>query len=118
MHPVVPVRFVRACKKGHVGDIDWIAFVHGTERGCIRDLWMEERGTSGDLDEIWIVCECGAERAMSQAARMDLRALGYVMGRDHGLALGRESPVSGKSLVDSKRQQCVFPAANVCHLHP
>jgi hypothetical protein len=25
---VVPIRFVRACRKGHVGDIDWRAFVH------------------------------------------------------------------------------------------
>ena len=77
---VVPVRFVRACKKGHVGDIDWRSFVHGTEKGCVRELWMEERGTSGDLDEIWIVCECLAERAMSQAARRELRALGSCNG--------------------------------------
>src|SRR5437867_12556074 len=27
-HAVVPVRFVRACRKGHVGDIHWFAFVH------------------------------------------------------------------------------------------
>ena len=27
---VVPVRFVRACKKGHIGDIDWRPFAHGT----------------------------------------------------------------------------------------
>ena len=27
-HPVVPVRFVRACRKGHIGDIDWYWFVH------------------------------------------------------------------------------------------
>src|ERR1700694_3254293 len=25
--PVVPVRFVRACKRGHIGDIDWYAFI-------------------------------------------------------------------------------------------
>src|SRR5688572_7708675 len=56
-HPVVPVRFVRACTNGHVGDIDWIAFVHGVGEGCPRDLWMEERGTSGDLDEVWVVCD-------------------------------------------------------------
>src|SRR5688572_27575041 len=27
---VVPVRFVQACQRGHVSDIDWRAFVHGT----------------------------------------------------------------------------------------
>jgi hypothetical protein len=79
---VVPVRFVRACKNGHVGDIDWKALVHGTgpSAACPRDLWMEERGTTGDLDEIWVVCDCGAQRAMSAAARMDSRALGSCSG--------------------------------------
>lgn len=79
-HPVVPVRFVRACKKGHVGDIDWKAFVHGSPKPCTRDLWLEERGTTGDLDEIWVICDCGAQRAMSQAARLALKALGSCDG--------------------------------------
>ena len=74
-HPVVPVRFVRACPRGHVGDIDWYAFVHGHATDCRRDLFMEERGTSGDLDAIWIRCACGKDRAMSAAARMELQAL-------------------------------------------
>ncbi|MFN5741079.1 MAG: hypothetical protein ACK5A1_05795, partial [Planctomyces sp.] len=26
---VVPVRFVRACRNGHIGDLDWYEFVHG-----------------------------------------------------------------------------------------
>jgi hypothetical protein len=80
VHPVVPIRFVRACKKGHVGDIDWKAFVHLGTSGCNRDLWLEERGTSGDLKQIWVVCECGAERAMSQAARLESRPLGHCEG--------------------------------------
>ena len=77
---VVSVRFVRACRKGHVGDIDWKPFVHGTRVACPRDLWMEERGTTGDLSEIWVTCDCGAERPMSQAARLDLGALGSCNG--------------------------------------
>ena len=28
---VVPVRFVRACRLGHIGDIDWYFFLHGNE---------------------------------------------------------------------------------------
>jgi len=87
-HPVVPVRFVRACTNGHVGDIDWIAFVHGAGNGCPRDLWMEERGTSGDLDEVWVVCDCGKQRAMSQAARRKLRALGSCNGSRPWLGRG------------------------------
>jgi hypothetical protein len=27
--PVVPVRFVQACRNGHISDIDWYRFVHG-----------------------------------------------------------------------------------------
>ena len=85
---VVPVRFVRACKKGHIGDIDWRPFAHGTAPACPRDLWMEERGTTGDLDEIWVVCECGKDRPMAQAARMELRALGSCNGNRPWLGPG------------------------------
>ena len=28
---VVPIRFIRACKNGHMGDIDWRYFVHQGE---------------------------------------------------------------------------------------
>ena len=57
---VVPIRFVRACNHGHVGDIDWKAFVHEAKTDCMRQMWFEERGTSGDLDQVWVACECGA----------------------------------------------------------
>jgi hypothetical protein len=87
-YSVVPVRFVRACRKGHVGDIEWKAFVHGTNSPCPRDLWIEERGTTGDLDEIWITCDCGVDRPMSQAARMELRALGSCNGARPWLGAG------------------------------
>jgi hypothetical protein len=66
---VVPVRFVRACRSGHIGDLDWYEFVHGGATDCRRQIWIEERGTSGDLAEVWVRCECGkGERNMAQAA--------------------------------------------------
>lgn len=66
---VVPVRFVRACRNGHIGDLDWYEFVHGGATDCRRPIWIEERGTSGDLAEVWVRCECGrGERSMAQAA--------------------------------------------------
>ena len=78
---VVPVRFVRACRSGHIGDIDWYGFVHGGATECRRQLWIEERGTSGDLSEVWIRCDCGkAERSVFQAADMKIRALGQCDG--------------------------------------
>ncbi|MFH1112567.1 MAG: DUF1998 domain-containing protein [Pseudomonadota bacterium] len=77
---VVPVRFVRACRVGHIGDIDWYAFVHGAETPCRRRLWLDERGTSGDLTEVFVRCECGQERSMAQAAARQSRALGNCDG--------------------------------------
>lgn len=66
-HSVVPVRFVRACRKGHVGDIQWREFAHHGQNQCQQDLWLEERGTTGDLSDIWITCDCGAIRNLSEA---------------------------------------------------
>ena len=79
--PVVSVRFVRACRGGHVGDIDWYTFVHGGPTECRRQLWIDERGTSGDLSEVWIRCECGkAQRSVGDAAMMQTMALGNCDG--------------------------------------
>lgn len=68
---VTPIRFVRACRKGHIGDINWFTFVHGADDTCSRlgrQLQLDERGTSGDLGEIWIRCACGKERSMAAVA--------------------------------------------------
>jgi len=89
---VVPVRFVRACRKGHVGDIEWKVFVHKAKTDCVRQMWVEERGTSGDLDEVWITCECGETRTVSQAARMESRALGLCNGARPWLGAGSREP--------------------------
>ncbi len=77
---VVPIRFVRACRVGHIGDIDWYAFAHNGPTECRRRLWIVERGTSGDLSEVFVRCECRAERSMAQAARFAERALGNCDG--------------------------------------
>lgn len=109
-YSVVPVRFVRACERGHVGDIDWPSFVHGVGGECKRDLWMEERGTTGDLDSVWVVCECGAERVMSQAARMELRALGSCNGARPWLGAGtREACGQRNRLLIRSASNAYFP---------
>jgi Domain of unknown function (DUF1998) len=79
-HRVVPVRFVQACLRGHVSDIGWQLFVHGNEDKCRRALWMEERGTSGDLTDITIRCECGKSKALSAATKLNDVPLGYCNG--------------------------------------
>ena len=79
--PVVATRFVRACPRGHVDDIDWYRFVHGSDgASCRRQLWLDERGTSGDLTEQIVRCECGKSRRMHEAADRALAALGTCSG--------------------------------------
>ena len=77
--PVVPTRFVRACPRGHVDDLDWYGFVHGKEH-CRRDLWLVERGTSGDLSDLWVRCECGKQRSLYEAKQLENEPLGTCRG--------------------------------------
>jgi len=54
--PVVPVRFVQACPNGHVSDIDWSRLVH-EGAPCVGQLWLDERGTTGDLADLYVRCD-------------------------------------------------------------
>jgi hypothetical protein len=81
--PVVATRFVRACPRGHVDDVDWHWFVHGSGRECPRgrQLWLDQRGTTGDLAELVVRCECGnASRSMYEATQIELNPLGTCRG--------------------------------------
>ncbi|MCC6559675.1 MAG: DUF1998 domain-containing protein [Polyangiaceae bacterium] len=66
---VVPIRFVRACPNGHISDIDWRGFVHGGRTECARELFLDERGTSGDLADIIVRCACKASRSLVDATQ-------------------------------------------------
>ena len=77
---MVATRFVRACSKGHVDDIDWYQFVHGPDNPCRRRLWLDERGTSGDLVEQIVRCECGKSRRMHEAVDFASFPLGVCRG--------------------------------------
>lgn len=81
--PAVAVRFVQGCENGHVSDLDWYGFAHYWDRGepaCRRQLWLEERGTSGELVDLYVRCDCGKERSVAQAQRMGTEALGFCKG--------------------------------------
>ncbi len=79
---VVATRFVRACPKGHVDDLDWHQFVHGPDDNCPRQtqLWLDERGTSGDLADLVVRCECGKSRGMHEAMQLEMNPLGTCRG--------------------------------------
>ena len=78
--PVIATRFVRACTQGHVDDIDWFRFVHDEGDPCRRQLWLDERGTSGDLAEQIVRCECGRSRRMHEAVDYPKFPLGTCSG--------------------------------------
>ena len=88
---VVPIRFIRACKNGHMGDIDWRYFVHRERVECARSLWLDDMGATGELTELRVRCECGASRFISEAAGKNNPALG---GCDHSQQwLGPAAPI-------------------------
>ncbi len=68
---VQPIRFTRACKLGHIDDIEWFALVHRKNMDCKRPiLWVDEAGANGDLQDVRITCSgCGANLRMSVAAQ-------------------------------------------------
>jgi hypothetical protein len=79
--PVVATRFVRACPKGHVDDLDWRRFIHGAEDTCRRRLWLDERGTGGDLADLVVRCECGKPaRSLSEATQLEMNPLDTCRG--------------------------------------
>jgi hypothetical protein len=78
--PVVASRFVRACPKGHVDDLDWWRFAHGAADTCRRQLWLDERDTSGDLADLVVRCECGKSRSLYEATQLEMNPLGTCRG--------------------------------------
>jgi len=81
-YPVVPIRFVQGCINGHLSDVEWYRFVHeGGDLSCRRQLWIEERGTSGDIRDVFVVCDCRASRSMAAAAVRGTDVLGFCRGQ-------------------------------------
>ena len=79
---VVATRLVRGCPRGHVDDLDWRRFVHPADSDCprTRALWLDEQGTTGDLTDLVVRCECGATRRLSDASKFELNSLGTCRG--------------------------------------
>ena len=58
---VNPIRFVGACAKGHLQDINWRFIAHrNADRSCRKPLFWVERGVSSDPSDISVRCTCDA----------------------------------------------------------
>ncbi len=85
---VAPVRFVVACRNGHLDDFPWKAFLAGGSNGCDgsnpkcgKSVFIQERGVAAEVADIWVRCAaegCNASRQMihafGQSARDQLGA--------------------------------------------
>jgi hypothetical protein len=82
--PVVPVRFVQASVRGHIGDVNWYGFVRRDYKmQQTGDLWLDEGGAGNDFAEIYVRDEKNGNqrRPLSEAALRDGTGLGWCGGR-------------------------------------
>ena len=93
--PVVAIRFVRACPRGHVDDFDWYWFVHRGADPCRNLLYLDETGPSGDLSELVVRCGCDAERVVAEAR--PIGALGKCSGERPWLGRGTREDCDEKA---------------------
>ncbi|MCB9591141.1 MAG: DUF1998 domain-containing protein [Sandaracinaceae bacterium] len=66
----IPVRFVAACKRGHLADFPWVPFAHldYEDNTCDRPELHLKEGATGDLGRIVVSCSnCGSWQPMSKA---------------------------------------------------
>lgn len=63
------VRFLLACREGHLTDFPWVNYVHNGKVPCKPSrLTLREYGAAGDASDIIVKClECGSERRMADA---------------------------------------------------
>jgi hypothetical protein len=113
---VVPVRFVQACTNGHISDINWPRFAHKPDDTCRRELWLDERGTTGEIADIVIRCDCGASRPLVQATQVNAQALGFCKGERPWLGTysdetcgGEAGPVQPNRLLIRSATNAYFP---------
>lgn len=110
-YQVVPVRFLTACKRGHIHDIDWKSFIHRGNRECSVPYYrFTEIGNSGDASDIIVSCSCGASRHLEEAKEPSVEGLGFCSGHRPWLGLdAREECRELSRLVIRNASNIYFP---------
>ena len=115
--PVVPVRFVQACVRGHISDVDWYGFVRSdykTER--TGDLWLDEGGAGNDFAEIYVRDEKNKNqrRPLSEAAIRDGAVLGWCNGRSPWLGPRVREPCNKPNRLLTRSASNAYFSQTVC----
>ena len=66
------IRFISACPRGHLQDVNWPSLIHGgqpcPEGNKTSFKWY---GGGGRISDIWIICKCDAKANMGALYNMD-----------------------------------------------
>lgn len=83
--PSLPVRFLLACREGHLTDFPWREYVHNGQAPCMpARLTLREYGASGDASDIIVKClECNVDRRMGDAFDRDRFRIGCSAHHPH-----------------------------------
>lgn len=83
--PGLPVRFLLACREGHLTDFPWVEYVHNGRVPCKpARLTLREYGASGDASDIIVKClECDGDRRMGDAFDRDRFRIGCSAHHPH-----------------------------------
>jgi hypothetical protein len=104
---LTPIRFVVACRRGHTSDVDWRSYVHRAYTDCRRTLWIEERGTSGEVADTWVGCDCGQQRQLYEALDISTQP---------AWTLPKRIVYAAESTVGPIREQCLLRRNDFDHL--
>lgn len=106
---MVPVRFVAACRNGHLEDFPWIRFTHREAPTCEAPRLQLEEGASGDFSEVRVSCgACGASQPLSRASIAELQ-MGCGGQRPWLGRVGREECNQGLRLLVRTASNAYFP---------
>lgn len=78
-----PVRFITACKKGHIDDFPWSFYVHQNDAFDSKEckLYLEDKGETGSLKDLIVSCKtCKKKRSISDALS-EKNVLGHCSGK-------------------------------------
>lgn len=105
---LVPMRFIYVCPKGHIGDIDWSAWVHSRPDssagpGCRSDVGLRleaTTGAGGGLGSLRVTCTaCKAHRSLA-----DLMKPGE-LGRSGTRCRGAQPWENGRTCAEQPRAE-------------